>query len=264
MDTCWPGQSRIAFHTGMDVRSVGRAITELEEAGHITVDRSNGRHSKYLIHPKPTTESPGYQRQRVRGTPDNETRTPDTLSGDPSQAVVGPPSGCLPNKSLTRIETEEQQQPEAVVVDSFSSPKNENRKPEPLPAEFPITDELRAFAQEHAVARLEDKHVVFVEWARNANGAYDWHEKERNALLGWDWSRLPAGSTADVAWRQEETAGPPDPVAEIPNGWDSYGNDKGIEKMAHALGIFYKRHWSSSVDLKHACYEALRERRTRG
>lgn len=54
---CWPSIKTIAERTCLSSRSVIRAIEALEEVGLLVADRSNGRHSKYWIKPKPVTDS---------------------------------------------------------------------------------------------------------------------------------------------------------------------------------------------------------------
>lgn len=48
---CWPSIETIATRTCVHRATVIRAITLLEQLGHVSADRSNGRHTRYLIHP---------------------------------------------------------------------------------------------------------------------------------------------------------------------------------------------------------------------
>lgn len=48
--TCWPGRRAIEATTGIKSRTtIGRAIAELEDAGHITVIRRKGDSNFYTI-----------------------------------------------------------------------------------------------------------------------------------------------------------------------------------------------------------------------
>ena len=40
---CWPSKAQLAADTGLDVRTVDRAVVRLERAGLVTVRRGNGR-----------------------------------------------------------------------------------------------------------------------------------------------------------------------------------------------------------------------------
>lgn len=115
----------------MDERSVMRAIAELEAADHITVDRTNGRHSVYRIHPQPVTASHRHHRQPVTGedtaTSDNVTPTSDNVSVDPCQVVTGPLSSCrtnqkpLKNQEKQPAKEQRQQPPYDDILKGFNT-----------------------------------------------------------------------------------------------------------------------------------------------
>ena len=102
--TCWPSLAYIAERTCMAVRSVQRAIVELENAGHLLVDRRDGRHSRYVVCPKPMTVShPGHS-----VTTDTKSSPPTTESHLPTTESRPPLTQCPPNRkepSLNRQRT---------------------------------------------------------------------------------------------------------------------------------------------------------------
>ena len=48
---CWPSIDTISKRTCLHRASVIRAITALEKLGHVVAQRSNGRHTSYVIKP---------------------------------------------------------------------------------------------------------------------------------------------------------------------------------------------------------------------
>lgn len=92
---CFPSISTLAQETGLSERSVMRALEELEESEQISIVRTHGRCSKYLLHFPSTPDrlSPVTESHPCHVV----TTTPDSLSGDPCQVVTPPLTGCHPN-----------------------------------------------------------------------------------------------------------------------------------------------------------------------
>ena len=110
---CAPSHRDTASRTCLSEKSVTRGIDELENAGHITVDRSNGRHSKYIVHPQPPTVSPrsaalttDSQSVVLIQTTDSQSVVPlapaapatDPQSGDPGLTVHKPQTHSPTNR----------------------------------------------------------------------------------------------------------------------------------------------------------------------
>jgi hypothetical protein len=79
---CWPSIPTIAERTCLANRSVQRAITALEAAGHLIADRRNGRHTRYTVVPNPRHTVVPDRESRVteRPEPTTERREPTTRS----------------------------------------------------------------------------------------------------------------------------------------------------------------------------------------
>jgi hypothetical protein len=91
---CWPSLPRLASMTGLNERTIRRSLSNLRESGCLTVTRQPGRANRYSVSwdalstldtVSPRTEShPG---QKVQGTPDSVSPTPDSVSTHPGQRV---------------------------------------------------------------------------------------------------------------------------------------------------------------------------------
>lgn len=105
---CWPSISTIATRTCLTGRSVQRAIAALEASGHLTADRSNGRHNKYVITPNP--------RQAVT----SDTKSPVTESrgfaAKPTTLCPKPTTQSPPNQKQQKQE-QKKKQPQAALPD---------------------------------------------------------------------------------------------------------------------------------------------------
>jgi hypothetical protein len=78
---CWPSVGTVAERTCLDERTVQRAIQDLQEEGHLTVQMRSGRSTIYRLHPRhgdtPVITSPPSQRH-----PTPVTVTPHPRHGD--------------------------------------------------------------------------------------------------------------------------------------------------------------------------------------
>lgn len=102
---CWPSLDTIAKRTCVHRASVIRAIATLEQLGHVSADRSSGRHTRYLIHPVEDLfeQKPVAQRdlsQKATGStvqPVAECNPSQTVT-NPSQSATGPVAQCDSNR----------------------------------------------------------------------------------------------------------------------------------------------------------------------
>lgn len=94
---CDPSGALLMQETGLDDRTITRAIQRLEEEGHITVTRKPGVRSTYKLHPQPS-KPPSESHPRHRVTPVSVTGPPPSESqGNPRHSDGGPPSESRPN-----------------------------------------------------------------------------------------------------------------------------------------------------------------------
>lgn len=89
---CWPSIQNIACRCSLDERSIYRAISVLEDGGHLTVQARPGKSTVYRVHPCQTVtpdslspltpcQGPPDTLSGVRAvTPDSLSPTPDSLS----------------------------------------------------------------------------------------------------------------------------------------------------------------------------------------
>lgn len=98
---CWPSQPKIAERTCLNERTVRNAIRWLEEAGYLVADRSNGRHTRYVVtstpEPRSTPESDSAP-ERHSGQPRNVVPKPRNLVPEPRNVV--PPNRKEPSRSV--------------------------------------------------------------------------------------------------------------------------------------------------------------------
>lgn len=191
---CWPSIQRLADRTCMDVRSVRRAIVELESAGHVTADRSNGRHSHYFVHPKARAESPD-PGQRVPGlaaaTEDNVSPTPDSLTSDPGQRVHQPRADSPPNHHRTVIESSI----EATTTEDAGGGRGKGQKKKgrtAIPSDFAISERVLSWAKGKGWTKDLDLRLDhFLRWARSdhAPTSGDWDVTFMQAIEA-DWAGI--------------------------------------------------------------------------
>lgn len=82
---CWPSIATIAERTCFSERAVQNAIKWLEEIGIVAADRSNGRHTRYVLAPEKYTANP-----RSSCTPTDARRAPPQQLHPAAGAPVPP------------------------------------------------------------------------------------------------------------------------------------------------------------------------------
>lgn len=89
---------------------------------------------------------------------------------------------------------------------SPSAPVIGKKKLIPLPTDFSLTDEMKAWATEQGFNRLDERLEHFRDWAKAGNKRYvDWSATFRNALRG-DWAHLNksnGSANSAEAWQAE-------------------------------------------------------------
>lgn len=90
---CWPAVATIAKRSGQGVRTVRRALENLQKAGHLTRDHRHGTSTQYRVHPcqngSTAKLAPLPKRQ---DTPAKLAATPAKLAPKPSITTNEPPS----------------------------------------------------------------------------------------------------------------------------------------------------------------------------
>lgn len=106
---CWPSIDTIAKRTCLSRDSVMRAIRELERLGHLTADRSNGRHTSYLVHPvsglfEQSTRSQGETGRKVQPVANktDQSQGATAFAQNQSQIDPKPVAGCDSNQEQPR------------------------------------------------------------------------------------------------------------------------------------------------------------------
>lgn len=100
---CWPSQPKIAERTCLSERAVRDAIKALEASGHLVADRSNGRHTRYIVTPTPApaaapagAAAPAY----AAGEPRQELPEPRHMAPEPRQEL--PPNRKEPSLTVRK------------------------------------------------------------------------------------------------------------------------------------------------------------------
>lgn len=95
---CWPSISTIAQRTCFSERAIQGAIKWLESVGAVKADRSNGRHTTYVVTPENYTEPPQEMRPAGDAPPQQVHPTPAGDAPLPPQQVRQPPQQVPTNR----------------------------------------------------------------------------------------------------------------------------------------------------------------------
>lgn len=146
---CDPSIPLLAEETGLDSRSIIRAIQRLEETGNITVNKSGGRRHSYKLHPvitppEPLTEShPCHKVTPVTKSP----LPPSESHGHPCQRVTPPLSQSHPNHNKPE-ENHKLNRKEIAFALSAGNPKSDKGKPS-------CKDEVLDYAEDQDIPESE-------------------------------------------------------------------------------------------------------------
>lgn len=94
---CWPSIPTIMARTCLGERTVHGAIKWLEQHGALKADRSNGRHTRYVVTPN-TYEPPQELRPRSNCAPAADAANPRRSCGTPPQQPQSPPQELRSNR----------------------------------------------------------------------------------------------------------------------------------------------------------------------
>lgn len=113
---CWPSIPKICERTCFSERAVHGAIKWLETAGVLVADRSNGRHTRYLVQVDGYQPPQEMRHRRSCATASDAAKPPQEMQ-EPPQQVQSPPQEMRSNH----------QEPSLTVKSNHQSP----RKPSP-------------------------------------------------------------------------------------------------------------------------------------
>lgn len=94
---CWPSIPKICERTCFSERTVHTAIKWLEDAGLVTADRSNGRHTRYVVSPE-AFQPPQELHPRSSRTTAAPAVKPPQLLQEPPQLPQEPPQQLRSNR----------------------------------------------------------------------------------------------------------------------------------------------------------------------
>lgn len=94
---CWPSIPKICERTCFSERTVHAAIKWLEDAGLVVADRSNGRHTRYVVKPE-AYQPPQQLHHRSSCTPAAAAVQPPQLPQKPPQLPQSPPQELRSNR----------------------------------------------------------------------------------------------------------------------------------------------------------------------
>ena len=126
---CDPSIATLCEETCLSDRAVQQAIRQLESEGHISVIRTPGQRSHYLLHPRTTFTPEG-------GSPPNDVHpTPEGGSPLPPKEVRGTPERRSPERERTTISTgrKPESTPPAAKEEEVKPEKEKRPKPGPDP-----------------------------------------------------------------------------------------------------------------------------------
>lgn len=151
---CWPSIKTIAVRTCFSERAVQNAIHWLEAAGALSADRSNGRHTRYVVTPNAyQTPAPAAPPQQVH--PRSKCTT---AAGSPPQQVPKPP--------------QEIPKPPQEVPSNRKEPSRTVRKTRVRSSETTFDEWTDSLGGQDAIL---DTDPIY-DWASNAGIPEDWVE----------------------------------------------------------------------------------------
>lgn len=156
---CDPSVALLAEETGLDERSVSRAIRRMEETGHLTVRRNGGTRNSYDLHPRQSAGAPPAESHpRHKVTPGRESVLPPAESpGYPRHRVGTPPAQSPLNRKEPETKPEGEPEDLPPASDPPKDPKPNSREADiaeagrvPVPLELNTPDFRAAWAEWHA------------------------------------------------------------------------------------------------------------------
>ncbi|MFX3669770.1 helix-turn-helix domain-containing protein [Xanthomonas arboricola] len=186
---CWPSIPTICERTCLSERTVHSAIRWLESVGLVAADRSNGRHTRYVITPD-AYEPPQQLHPRSSCTPANAAVEPPQNLHKPPQMPQSPPQQLRSNRKEPKSNNSE--------ASASASPKNRMQTFDSWNASLGDGDAIRA---DDPVFEWADKAGIpdeFIElawlsfadrYSGDGKRYADWRAVFRNAVRG-NWQKI--------------------------------------------------------------------------
>ncbi|WHP06787.1 helix-turn-helix domain-containing protein [Acinetobacter corruptisaponis] len=204
---CYPTVETLMEDTGLSNRAVCQHIRHIESLGILAVDRSNGRRSYYKFIAENLTKAVTESHQLLSITSDFDDIQPVTFTTEPVTFV---------QKAVTESHTNYHKQPIELPKEQPDISAQEKTEPKPkkpkstmttLPADFKVSDQVKAWASEKGFDRLDEHLENFVGYATaNAKKYADWDQAFMNAIRG-NWAKLrPVQQSHGYQTSQQQTA----------------------------------------------------------
>ena len=111
--SCWPSIPTIAERTCLSERAVHAAIKTLEACGVVSANRSNGRHTSYLVTPQNHRSSCA----TASPAPPQLTTKPPQIASKPPQLPQSPPQQLRSNRKEPKATKSKELRPQAALPD---------------------------------------------------------------------------------------------------------------------------------------------------
>ena len=183
---CCPSIKFISQLTSLDRKAIMRAIKILENGGFILVDRTDGRHNRYVL-----------QISTVLGTGAEVGPVPKRYKTSAQKVQSQCPKGDT-NLEITKKEPKgwftQENQDTQVTQDKQEKQVKKKRS---LPNGFKVSESTQKWAKEKGFDRLDEHLEYFVGYAlANGRQYVDWDRAFQNAVRG-NWAKLPPKQKTD-------------------------------------------------------------------
>jgi hypothetical protein len=184
----FPSTAQLMHKTGLSERGVQVAVAELVKLGelHVAAGGGRGRTNRYrVLMVNPAEDAPFDAENPAEKTPYSENPAENTAYSvhETPQPTTGNPAGSAPGTK---------KEPRATVKNSPKGSSTRTRGTR-IPADFPLTDEMRDYARQFAAellggrapgeqfdSFLDRKHLDFVDY---------WNERPGQQAVKLSWSR---------------------------------------------------------------------------
>ena len=195
---CWPSVTTISKDTGLDAKTVRAAVSFLEDAGFLQVDRRSGRSNHFQLDVKFISSLVDTPTESGSSTPT------DITSATPAVIGIGKVSTPTENGStpLPKTEGHPSQKRQTNISRTSKEPiKKAQAKKTSLPKDFVLTDRHRDWAAEHKIQQIEKHFAYFVDACEAKGYQYaNWDKAFYNAVRS-NWAKIDnaANSSTKVA-----------------------------------------------------------------
>ncbi|RFF46203.1 helix-turn-helix domain-containing protein [Xanthomonas campestris] len=186
---CWPSIPTICERTCFSERTVHSAIRWLESVGLVTADRSNGRHTRYVINPD-AYQPPQELHPRSSCTPANAAVEPPQNLHKPPQMPQSPPQQLRSNRkepisNNSEASASASPKPRMQTFDSWSTSLGDE---DAIRADDPVFE----WAEKAGIPDdfIELAWLSFADrYSGNRKRYVDWRAVFRNAVRG-NWQKV--------------------------------------------------------------------------